>query len=103
YLVYFSAMRKGDIDAVARVMQKERAEQMLAHRKDAEFSKQFAFLQAMQPQEIHVSGGSLKGTAGTLEGQGKDAKGNTVEGKVRMVKDGDGWRIGEEHLTTIVH
>jgi hypothetical protein len=103
YLAYSTALRKGDVDAIARTMEKERAEAMLAHRKDPDFKQMLGFLQMSAPKEIQIKGGSVKGGHATLDVQGKDADGNEIKGKVRMLKDGNDWRIGEEHLVTVLH
>ncbi len=102
YVAYVAAIRKGDVDAIARVMEKDRAREFLAHRRDADFQQMLGMFQAMSPKEIHVLGGALVGNRATLDVQGKDSGGNELKGKVRLLKDGDGWRVADEHLTTML-
>lgn len=102
YVAYVAAVRKGDVDAIAQGMEKDHAQAFLTHRKDADFKQMLGMFQAMSPKEIRVLGGALVGTRATLEVQGKDSDGNELKGNVRLLKDADGWRVADEHLTTLL-
>lgn len=102
YLAYVAALRKGNVDAIARGLEKEHAQAFLAHRGDADFKQMLGLFQAMGPKEVEVLGGSLVGKEATLDVHGKDGSGNEVRGKVRLLDAGDGWRIADEHLTTVL-
>ncbi len=102
YVAYVAALRKGNVDAIAHGMEKDHAQAFLAHRKDADFKQMLGLFQAMGPKEVEVLGGSLVGKEATLDVHGKDGAGNEVKGKVRLLDEGDGWRIADEHLTTVL-
>ena len=48
-----------------------------------------------------VTGGQLFDGYAFLTVAGKDWMGDKVEGKVKMVLDGDSWRFAEEDLETV--
>jgi hypothetical protein len=100
YVAYIAAVQKGDVDAMARYMAKDKGQAMLAARSQPDFKEGLEMFQLMSPKEVTVKGGSASGATATLEVEGKDADGNRVAGQVRMVKDGDTWRVQEESVTT---
>lgn len=100
YLSYVAAMKAGDVDALAKLMPKARAQMMLAHRKDPEFEKQLGFLRSMAPAAMAVTGGSETAEGAELQVEGKDADANRVDGTVTMILDGGAWRLEKEDLTT---
>lgn len=100
YVAYIAAVQRGDLDTMLKYMEKERAEGMAAARKEPDFAEQLDMFKTLQAKEVTVKGGALRGTFADLEVEGKDADGNRMAGKVRMVKDGASWRLKEESLTT---
>jgi hypothetical protein len=100
YVAYIAAIQRGDVDAMARYMAKDKADAMLAARGKPDFKDGLDIFKLMSPKEVTVKSGSASGTSATLEVEGKDADGNRVAGQVRMVADGDAWRVDEESLTT---
>jgi opacity protein-like surface antigen len=102
YVALVAAIQKGDVDAIARYWPKEKAAEMVAARKEPDFKKGLEMLKMFSPKSVTVKGGSLRGNVADLDVVGKDADGNVMDGKVRMVKDGTSWRQADENLTTHV-
>ena len=100
YVAFVAAMQKGDVDAIARFWPKDRAEAFLAARKDPDFRQQLEMVKVLSPKTVTVKGGTIRNDVADLDVVGKDADGNVVDGKVRMVRDGKTWRVQQENLTT---
>lgn len=100
YVAYLAALQKGDVDAIARFWPKEKAAKMLAARKDPDFKESLDMLKLFSPKNVTVKGGTLRDAIADLDVVGKDADGNVMDGKVRMVRDGTTWRLEKEDLTT---
>jgi hypothetical protein len=100
YVAYVAALQKGDVDAVARYWPKERADQLLAAKKDPDFKEKFSMLKLFSPKTVTVKGGTIRDDSADLDVVGKDADGNVMDGKVRMVREGTVWKLGKEDLTT---
>jgi len=96
YLAYLKAMEKGDVDAVARHMVKERADQLLAGRNDPQFKKMFAFIQGMTLKNPKYVKGNSKGDSATLEYSGVDSDGGPVTSIVSMQREGGAWKLAKE-------
>ncbi len=100
YVALVAAIQKGDVDAIAKYWPKEKAAQMVASRKEPDFKKGLEMLKMFSPKSVTVKGGSMRGNVADLDVVGKDADGNVMDGKVRMVKEGTTWREADEKLTT---
>ncbi|MBA8885470.1 DUF4878 domain-containing protein [Dokdonella fugitiva] len=103
YLAHLASLRKGDIDALAKSMTKARADELLAHRNDAEFKMMFGFIQGQALREPKYVKGNARGDRATLEYTGKDADGNAVTNTVSMLREGDAWKVEKESSKTTLH
>lgn len=102
YLAYQAALKKGDVDALARTMTKERSDELLAHRNDADFKMMFAFIQAQALRDAKYVKGHGKGDAAMLEFTGKDSDGNLTTSNVTMQREGGAWKVEKESTSTRV-
>lgn len=100
YVAMVAALQKGDVVKLAQYWPKDKADAMLAARKDPGFKDQLEMLKAFSPKTVKVTGGTLRKDTADLDVVGKDTDGNVMDGKVRMIRDGKGWRVEAEHLTT---
>ncbi|TCO38358.1 DUF4878 domain-containing protein [Dokdonella fugitiva] len=100
YLAHLASLRKGDIDALAKSMTKARADELLAHRNDAEFKMMFGFIQGQALREPKYVKGNARGDRATLEYTGKDADGNAVTNTVSMLREGGAWKVEKESSKT---
>ena len=78
YRAYLAALKKGDIDALAKTMTHERSAEILAHRNDPDFKMMFALHPAERDTDPKIIKGNSKGDAATLELTGKDGDGNAA-------------------------
>jgi hypothetical protein len=102
YRAYVAALGKGDIDALAKTMTKERSSELLSHRNDPDFKMMFAFVQQSALKNPKYSKGFVKGDTATLEWNGKDGDGNTTTSTATMLKEGGAWRLAKESTSTHV-
>ena len=100
YLAYLAALKKGDIDALAKTMTNERSAELIAHRNDADFKMMFAFIQSSALQNPKFVKGNSKGDSATLELSGKDGDGNNATSIATMQKEGGTWRMAKESMTS---
>ena len=100
YRAYLAALKKGDIDALAKTMTHERSAELLAHRSDPDFKMMFAFIQSSAMRDPKIVKGNSKGDAATLELSGKDGDGNNATSIVTMQKEGGSWRLAKESMTS---
>jgi hypothetical protein len=103
YIAYLAALKKGDIDALAKLMAKERSGELLAHRNDKDFKMMFGFIQSQALRDAKYVKGNAKGDHATLEYEGKDGEDNTVTSAVSMMREGGAWKLEKESSTTHSH
>ena len=102
YMAYLAALNKGDVDALAKTMTKERSAEILAHRSDPDFKTMFGFIQMSAMRDPKVTRGFSKGDSATLELSGKDGDGNAATSTATMTKEGGSWRLAKESMSTHV-
>jgi hypothetical protein len=100
YRAYLAALKKGDIDALAKTMTHERSAEILAHRNDPDFKMMFGFIQQSAIRDPKITKGNSKGDAATLELSGKDGDGNAATTVATMQKEGGTWRLAKESMTS---
>jgi hypothetical protein len=100
YRAYVAALKKGDIDALAKTMTHERSQELLAHRSDPDFKMMFAFIQQSALRDPKFVKGFSKGNAATLELTGKDGDGNAATSTATMQKEEGTWRLAKESMTS---
>ncbi|HOC41900.1 MAG TPA: hypothetical protein PKJ99_02690 [Thermoanaerobaculales bacterium] len=100
YLAYVTALREGDAAMLLKHAAKAHADEIAA---TPEEYRQYTLDSAKEsaPLEMAVTGGQLFGGYAILTVAGKDWAGDKVEGKVKMVLDGEIWRFAEEDLETV--
>lgn len=103
YVAYLAALKKGDIDNLAKAMVKTRSDELLAHRNDKDFKMMFSFIQGQALRDAKYVKGHAKGDAATLEYTGKDGDGNATTSNVTMVREGGAWKVAKESTSTSVH
>jgi hypothetical protein len=102
YMAYLAALGKGDVDALAKTMTKERSAEVLSHRADPDFKMMFAFIQQSALRNPKFTKGYSKGDAATLELSGKDGDGNAATSTATMMKEGGSWRLAKESMSSHV-
>jgi hypothetical protein len=100
YRAYIAALGKGDIDALAKTMTKERSAELLSHRNDPDFKMMFEFVQQSALKNPKFTKGYTKGDSATLELTGKDGDGNATTSTATMLKEGGTWRLAKESTST---
>ena len=100
YLAYVAALRNGDYAALLKHADSAYAEELAG---TPEEYRQYTLDSAKEsaPQEMAVTGGQMFEGYAFLTVAGKDWTGDKVEGKVKMVLDGDTWRYATEDLETV--
>jgi hypothetical protein len=100
YLAYLAALKKGDIDLLAKSMSSSRSAELLSHRSDPQFKMMFGFIQSQALLGPKYIKGESKGDNATLDYDGKDGEGNKVSSTVTMVREGGAWKVEKESSTT---
>lgn len=100
YRAYLAALKKGDIDALAKTMTHDRSAEILAHRNDADFKMMFAFIQQSALRDPKITKGFSKADSATLELSGKDGDGNAATSTATMQKEAGTWRLAKESMTS---
>lgn len=100
YLAYIEARRAGDYAGLLKHGDKASAEELAGTPEEyrqytLDSAKEFA------PQEMAVTSGELFDGYAFITVAGKDWTGDKVEGKVKMVLDGETWRFAEEDLAIV--
>lgn len=100
YLAYLGALRQGDYATLLKHAESAYAEELAG---TPEEYRQYTLDTAKEsaPQEMSVTDGQLFDGYAFLTVAGKDWTGDKVEGKVKMVLDGDTWRYATEDLETV--
>ena len=95
YLAYQKALMSGNLAALRKSVGADQAKQM----DDPDFPKMLKVVQAMQPKNIRITGGSLAGTTATLNATGKEGD-STSTGTITMMLDGGMWKVTKESWET---
>jgi len=97
YLAYVKARQDGDLATLLRHMPGEEAESL--RDQDAQWRDfRLESMKETAPREMKVTGGALFEGFAVLTVVGTDWSGDSIEGRVKMVADGDTWRLAEEDL-----
>jgi ketosteroid isomerase-like protein len=102
YMAYLAALKKGDVDALAKTMTHERSAEVLAHRNDPDFKVMFGFIQQSAMRDPKVTKGFSHGDTATLELSGKDGDGNAATSTATMQKEAGSWRLAKESMSSHV-
>lgn len=102
YLAYVAAMRKGDLDGVAKTMSKSRSDDLMAHRKEPQFKMLFGFMQSQTPKDPKYIKGESEGNKATLTYAGKNDQGEALTITARMVREGGAWKLEKNESSNVV-
>lgn len=91
YMAYQKVLMSGDLAALRKSVGDEQAKQM----NDPDFPKMLKLVQAMQPKNIRITGGTSDGTTATLNATGKDGDA-TSTGTITMALQGGVWKVTKE-------
>ena len=91
YWAFTKAVAAGDLAGIRKGASADRAKQM----DDPEFKKMLPMIQAMQPKNVKITGGSVDGNTATLLATAKDGK-ETSTGTITMVREGGAWKVEKE-------
>lgn len=95
YLAYRNFIKKGDIPNLRKSLTAERAKET----ERPEFKEMFELVQAMQPADVTITGGSVDGDTATLLVTSKE-RGSNSKGTVTLVREGGAWKIQKESWKT---
>lgn len=95
YRDYLAALKAGDLAKLAKSVDAEHAAQM----KSPDFKEMLKMIQAMEPTNIRITGGSSDGSKATLDVTGKDGE-QTSTGTVELVLEGGAWKLARESWST---
>ena len=98
YRAYSAALGNGDVEAMTKLMPKERADEILAHRKDANFQPIMKFMQGSAIKDPKFDKSYVNGDKATLSASGKNQSGADTDTTVSMVKEGGAWRVANEMM-----
>ena len=100
YRTYAAAVTKGDITALRRLMGED-ARWRLPDNDDERIKETLKDLRDEQPQQPQILRGRLHGNEAVLWVEGVDRDDIKRRGRVRMVREGDAWRVGERDLDSV--
>ena len=95
FLATIEAMRAGDVDKLLTLMAPDRAKEMEAERGQPDFAENLAFLKAMTPSEVRITGGMAYGERVELTTAGKEDD-TPFTGTVEMNWEAGAWRMGKQ-------
>ena len=100
YRTYAAAVAKGDIVAL-RAFMGDDARWRLPDNDDERIKETLKDLRDEQPQQPKILRGRLHGDEAVLWVEGVDRDDIKRRGRVRMVREGDAWRVGERDLESV--
>lgn len=100
YRAYAAAVTKGDIAAL-RAFMDEDARWRLADDDNERVKETLKSLRDEQPQQPTIVRGRIHGDEAVLWVEGVDRDEIRREGRVRMLREGRGWRVGEQDLDSV--
>jgi len=100
YRAYAAAVAKGDVVAL-RAFMGEDARWRLPDNDDERIKEALKDLRDEQPQQPKILRGRLHGDEAVLWVEGVDRDDIKRSGRVRMVREGNAWRVGERDLESV--
>jgi hypothetical protein len=91
YDAYRKALLGGNLPALRKSVVAEMARQI----DDPEFKNQLKLIQAIQPKNVKVTGGTVDGDTATLLATAKDGD-ETSTGTITMTREGGAWKLQKE-------
>lgn len=93
YMAYTKAFASGDIAALKKMVSADRAKQL----DDPKMKEMLPMMQALQPKDIKITGGTMTSKDATLNAEGK-AEGATGKqtGEIHMILEDKVWKLEKE-------
>ncbi|HSE39125.1 MAG TPA: hypothetical protein VLH08_00045 [Acidobacteriota bacterium] len=93
YMAYTKAFASGDIAALKKMVSADRAKQL----DDPQMKEMLPMMQALQPKDIKITGGTMTSKEATLNAEGK-AEGATEKqtGTIHMILEDKTWKVEKE-------
>jgi hypothetical protein len=93
YMAYSKAFASGDMAALKKMVSADRAKQM----DDPQFKEMFTMMQALQPKDIKILGGTMTAKEATLKAEGKaEGAEQKQTGEIHMILEDKMWKLEKE-------
>jgi hypothetical protein len=93
YMAYSKAFAVGDIPALKKMVSAERAKQL----DDPQMKEMLPMMQALQPKDIKILGGTMTSKDATLKAEGKaEGAEQKQTGEIHMVLEDKVWKLEKE-------
>jgi hypothetical protein len=93
YLAYTKAFAAGDIPALKKMVSAERAKKL----DDPQMKEMLPMMQALEPKDIKILGGTMTSKEATLNVEGKaEGAASKQTGEVHMVLEDKTWKVEKE-------
>jgi hypothetical protein len=92
-MAYTKAFASGDIPALKKMVSAERAKQL----DDPQMKEMLPMMQALQPKDIKILGGTMTSKEATLNVEGKaEGAASKQTGEVHMILEDKMWKVEKE-------
>jgi hypothetical protein len=93
YMAYSKAFATGDIPALKKMVSAERAKQL----DDPQMKEMLPMMQALQPKDIKILGGTMTSKDATLKAEGKaEGAEQKQTGEIHMILEDKIWKVEKE-------
>ena len=93
YMAYTKAFASGDIPALKKMVAAERAKQL----DDPQMKEMLPMMQALQPKDIKITGGTMTSKEATLNAEGKaEGAAEKQTGTIHMILEDKMWKVEKE-------
>jgi hypothetical protein len=93
YMAYTKAFASGDIPALKKMVAAERAKQL----DDPQMKEMLPMMQALQPKDIKITGGTMTSKEATLNAEGKaEGAAEKQTGTIHMILEDKTWKVEKE-------
>jgi hypothetical protein len=93
YMAYSKAFATGDIPALKKMVSAERANQL----DDPQMKEMLPMMQALQPKDIKILGGTMTSKDATLKAEGKaEGAEQKQTGEIHMILEDKIWKVEKE-------
>jgi hypothetical protein len=93
YMAYTKAFASGDVAALKKMVSAERAKQL----DDPQMKEMLPMMQALQPKDIKITGGTMTAKEATLNAEGKaEGAKDKQTGEIHMILEDKVWKVEKE-------
>ncbi len=92
YMTYTKAFASGDVAALKKMVTAARAKEL----DDPQMKQMLPMIQALQPKDIKVIGGTMTSKDANLNAEGKDETGAKQTGTIHMILEDKTWKVEKE-------